>query len=540
MQEERPVLFSGGEAGPFYVLAPRAVSGSSGSVGEEIVFLGICSFSQSERRIDRSRLFGRGRDECSATTHTAQVKVGECECLSFSSFFLQINTQQHPPPYSIATSRIHMDQDSHVNDAFLRSQEDNDSADDMTLPPSYEEATSQYAIEETTTTTSAGTTTTTTRGHGRSQSQSYSHYGGDTSGPSRSSDYNLNDDIQGSSDDDDDKPNQVPSARSTQTFIQPRSGHNMHRRHGSSGHHGHGHGHGHNHGHNHHGHHMHPAHFPGGLSHAPLAPNLEPTITPSAPPLSTPASSSQLSSQGPDASSSLRGPPIPDRPFMPFSGGVTPPYFPGLFPGDMSMPPMPHMPHMPHMPSMPSMPPMLPGSFGGGRPGFGFPGGLPHFAGFGHGPLPGPMGFMTRPPLPPPPSSSSSSFQFDSPTAPKEFKFAKPGSSTSTSKEGSQGLSSSTSGTSEQMIPPRPSSPSNGSGGGLPPQSIPTAGLMIAQDISTAEFSTSKKGVESKDSILDDPFQLYRFFVAHNDRPSMHVLITGKDLHCHVCMSSIL
>ncbi|KAF8950446.1 hypothetical protein BGZ52_002496 [Haplosporangium bisporale] len=423
-----------------------------------------------------------------------------------------------------------MDQDSHANDAFLRSQEDNDSADDMTLPPSYEEATSHYANEEITATTSAGATTTTTRGHGRSQSQSYSHYAGDTSGPSRSSDYNLNDDIQGSSDDDDDQPNQVPSARSTQTFIQPRSGHNVHSRHGSSGHHGHGHGHGHgyNHGHNHHGHHTHPAHFPGGQSHAPLAPNLEPTITPSAPPLSTAASSSQPSSQSSDTSSILRGPPT-NRPFMPFSGGVTPPYFPGFFPDGMSMPPMPHMPHMPPMHPMP------PGSYGGGRSGFGFPGGFPHFAGFGQGPSPGPMGFMPRPPLPPsppppPPPSSSSSYQFDSPTAPKDFNFAKPGPSTSTSKEGSQGLSSSTSGTSEQTIPPRPSSPSNSSGGGLPPQSVSTAGLMSAQDISTAEFSTSKKGVESKDPILDDPFQLYRFFVAHNDRPSMHVLITGHHM----------
>ncbi|KAG0076594.1 hypothetical protein BGZ92_002334, partial [Podila epicladia] len=212
-----------------------------------------------------------------------------------------------------------MDQDSHANDAFHTSQEeDNDSADDMTLPPSYEEAISQYANEETTT-TSSETTTTTTRGHGRSQSQSqssYSYYGGETSGPSRISDYNLNDDIQGG-DDDNDQRNKVPSARSTQTYIQPRSsGDNMHRRQGSSGHHGHGHGHGHNRGHNHHshGHHLHPAHFPSG-SQAPSAPTLDPTMTPSAPPLSS-VSSSQPATQGTDASPSHMG---PNHPFLPFA-----------------------------------------------------------------------------------------------------------------------------------------------------------------------------------------------------------------------------
>ncbi|KAF9417571.1 hypothetical protein BGZ94_009945 [Podila epigama] len=63
----------------------------------------------------------------------------------------------------------------------------------------------------------------------------------------------------------------------------------------------------------------------------------------------------------------------------------------------------------------------------------------------------------------------------------------------------------------------------------VPPAAIPTAaGLLSSQEISTAEFSKTKKGVESNDPMLEDPFQLYRFFVAHNDRPSMHVLITGS------------
>ncbi|KAF9296921.1 hypothetical protein BGZ74_010100 [Mortierella antarctica] len=416
-----------------------------------------------------------------------------------------------------------MDQDPHANDAFHRSQEeDNDSADDMTLPPSYEEAISQYANEETTTTSSETTITTTMRGHGRSQSQSqssYSYYGGGASGPSRSSDYNLNDDIQGS-DDDVDHPNKVPSARSTQTYIQPRSsGDNMHRRHGSSGHHGHG-------------HHLHPAHFPSG-SQAPSAPTLDPTITPSAPPLSSVSSStSQPATPGTEASPSQMGAPPPNFPFLPFAG-VRPPFFPtGSFVNGMSMPPMPPMPPMPR------------GPFGvGGPAGFGplpTPPGFPHFAGFQGPPPPGPLpGFMARPPHPLQPPT------LPTPRGgpkPKEFKFAKPDSLSGTSGEGSS--SATTSGPSEHTIPrpPSPPPPPHGSGGPrtgtetergppVPLAGIPTAaGLVSAQDISTAEFSSSKTGVESKDAILDDPFQLYRFFVAHNDRPSMHVLVTG----CHM------
>ncbi|KAG0040924.1 hypothetical protein BGZ82_005475 [Podila clonocystis] len=53
-------------------------------------------------------------------------------------------------------------------------------------------------------------------------------------------------------------------------------------------------------------------------------------------------------------------------------------------------------------------------------------------------------------------------------------------------------------------------------------------GLMNAQDISIADFVRKCSGDESVDPILEsDPYQLYRYFVAHNDRPEMYLLITG-------------
>ncbi|KAF9985278.1 hypothetical protein BGZ75_003191 [Mortierella antarctica] len=65
----------------------------------------------------------------------------------------------------------------------------------------------------------------------------------------------------------------------------------------------------------------------------------------------------------------------------------------------------------------------------------------------------------------------------------------------------------------------------------VPQSGIPSApALLNAQEVSIATFTRSKRGVESKDGLLDDPYQLYRFFVAHNDRPSMHVLITGSHM----------
>ncbi|KAG0344786.1 hypothetical protein BG004_004170 [Podila humilis] len=52
--------------------------------------------------------------------------------------------------------------------------------------------------------------------------------------------------------------------------------------------------------------------------------------------------------------------------------------------------------------------------------------------------------------------------------------------------------------------------------------------LMNPQDISIAEFKRTSKGVESTDPILEhDAYQLYRYFIAHNDRPEMYALITG-------------
>ncbi|KAG9324407.1 hypothetical protein KVV02_004427 [Mortierella alpina] len=79
-------------------------------------------------------------------------------------------------------------------------------------------------------------------------------------------------------------------------------------------------------------------------------------------------------------------------------------------------------------------------------------------------------------------------------------------------------------------FPPPPSTP-------MPPvtQPFPFAGvpttpgptLINPQDISIAGFKQKTQGVESCDEILEDPYQLYRFFVAHNDRPTLQVNIIG-------------
>ncbi|KAG0055401.1 hypothetical protein BGZ83_008674 [Gryganskiella cystojenkinii] len=82
--------------------------------------------------------------------------------------------------------------------------------------------------------------------------------------------------------------------------------------------------------------------------------------------------------------------------------------------------------------------------------------------------------------------------------------------------------------------PPPVSSPSaGGSSSAYDPPPVPfagipeTPGLINAQDISIADFKKTNYGVKSYDKILADPYQLYRFFVAHNDRPTMHVRISG-------------
>ncbi|KAG0315605.1 hypothetical protein BGZ99_007358 [Dissophora globulifera] len=81
-------------------------------------------------------------------------------------------------------------------------------------------------------------------------------------------------------------------------------------------------------------------------------------------------------------------------------------------------------------------------------------------------------------------------------------------------------------------FPPPPSLPASSSPNIAAP--VPLAGnpdtprLINSQDISIADYTRTKRGVESCDKVLQDPYQLYRFFVAHNDRPTMHVLITGS------------
>lgn len=87
--------------------------------------------------------------------------------------------------------------------------------------------------------------------------------------------------------------------------------------------------------------------------------------------------------------------------------------------------------------------------------------------------------------------------------------------------------------------PPDHAPPSAGSSSTAPPAPYQTApvpfagvpevpGLINPQDISIADFKRTKKGIESYDKVLADPYQLYRFFVAHNERPTVHAVIKGK------------
>ncbi|KAK3829014.1 MAG: hypothetical protein J3Q66DRAFT_23549 [Benniella sp.] len=93
---------------------------------------------------------------------------------------------------------------------------------------------------------------------------------------------------------------------------------------------------------------------------------------------------------------------------------------------------------------------------------------------------------------------------------------------------GSAGASGSTSHAVPSQPPPsslyRSTQPSATPMAGVP--SVP-GDLMNAQDVSIADYKRTKRGAESYDQILEDPYQLYRFFVAHNDRPTMHLLIRG-------------
>ncbi|KAG0210196.1 hypothetical protein BGX28_009501 [Mortierella sp. GBA30] len=63
---------------------------------------------------------------------------------------------------------------------------------------------------------------------------------------------------------------------------------------------------------------------------------------------------------------------------------------------------------------------------------------------------------------------------------------------------------------------------------GIPTQ--PGLTLINPQDISIAGFERSKHGAVSCDQVLEDPYQLYRFFVAHNDRPTLEVKIQGHHM----------
>jgi hypothetical protein len=100
----------------------------------------------------------------------------------------------------------------------------------------------------------------------------------------------------------------------------------------------------------------------------------------------------------------------------------------------------------------------------------------------------------------------------------------------------SYGSSSSTTGSSSNASAPPPLAPPTLStpyhATQVPFAGVPeTPGLINAQDISIADFKRTTNGIESHDKVLADPYQLYRFFVAHNDRPTMHVVIKGIFSH---------
>ncbi|KAF9205200.1 hypothetical protein BGZ49_004333, partial [Haplosporangium sp. Z 27] len=187
------------------------------------------------------------------------------------------------------------------------------------------------------------------------------------------------------------------------------------------------------------------------------------------------------------------------------------------------------------MPSIPSGP-MFP--FGAPRPPMPpVPSGLP----FSFDTAPPP-----QPPKPPVPVSPSTIINREedpllSPSQQEEPLSSLSGSTSPPSSIPPMSDSQTTVSPSERSIPS--SSMASGEGGSGPspfhfpslssmtiPSSLPGTtnfpGLMQANDISTANFKRSKDGVKSRDPLLDDPYQLYRFLVAHNDRPSMHILIT--------------
>ncbi|KAF9970493.1 hypothetical protein BGZ73_006792 [Actinomortierella ambigua] len=57
---------------------------------------------------------------------------------------------------------------------------------------------------------------------------------------------------------------------------------------------------------------------------------------------------------------------------------------------------------------------------------------------------------------------------------------------------------------------------------------MPQHETTMAANTSTATFRKTATGIESHDPVLNSPSELYQFLVAHNDRPTMQVVIIGR------------
>ncbi|KAG0305004.1 hypothetical protein BGZ98_004722 [Dissophora globulifera] len=418
-----------------------------------------------------------------------------------------------------------MSQDTHPlgpDPTRLPSADDDDDNAEDALPPTYEEAISHLDNDS---------------------SSAAHHQHSQSSVNTTSHSLSLNDEIQNSDSDSDDNNNndeskplqgaQVPNVHTQRTHIHPSA--------------------------------------PSGVGR----PHAEPSAPPAglAPSAATATLPTSQSATAPGSSSSTHFPFQPDIHGIPFSGLPNGP-FPAVLP----------------MTGMPRPPTMMP-------PGFGHPGGPPgfnEFGGFGGPNGFGPPGaFGSFPFLPG--SSPGSTFPFFAPPPPALPSVAPPALATASGAEEEESVSekqqfrfeptrsvkggilpapptpptpptppsapqppssSSAADTSTQnsILSPSPlvsASEASGEGGSssavgppmhIPPASFPVpssgipnaAGLMSAPDVSTATFKQSQRGVETRDALLDDPYQLYRFFVAHNDRPSMHVLITGSHMEKRV------
>ncbi|KAG0328879.1 hypothetical protein BGZ99_004191 [Dissophora globulifera] len=450
--------------------------------------------------------------------------------------------------------------------------DDDDNAEDA-LPPTYEEAISHLDNDS---------------------SSAAHHQHSQSSINTTSHPLSLNDEIQNSDSDNDDNNNndeskplqgaQVPNVHTQRTHIHSSAPSGVGRPHGVDPfhnshhnpfgdrhqdlfarhlHHHHRDLHGHSHRHDH-------AHGPStGTIAEPSAPPAG--LAPSAATATLPTSQSATA---PGSSSSTHFPFQPDIHGVPFSGLPNGP-FPAVLP----------------MTGMPRPPTMMPPGFGhpGGPPGFneyggfGGPNGFGPPGGFGSFPfLPGSSPGSTFPFFAPPPPAlpsvtppalaTASGAEEEEPVSEKQFRFeptrsvkggilpAPPTPPTPpTPPSAPQPPSSSSAAAADtsiqnSIVSPSPlvsASEASGEGGSssavgppmhIPPASFPVpssgipnaAGLISAPDVSTATFKQSQRGVETRDALLDDPYQLYRFFVAHNDRPSMHVLITGSHMEKRV------